>query len=453
MPTLITPVAPTASSTAPTADATADAPATGNGSFAHALSKAGSAQTSTSGAQTAGKAPGTQTQGTQTASSQKTGADASTSAGKTAQAANPSGAQQQQQQAGSSDAEAVAAAAAANASGKTLPPAGMTVGTADGGEGKDGKTHDASSSDAATNAAAAWSGLPAAALQAIAAERHQAPATPAAAQNGQATQPHLTLPGTADAAARGTDAGDGAKSDVTRSSVQAAAFQKALSAAQDGANATGQQTAAPTRVATSAPSQMVDLTLRATSDGSGSRQAASVDGTNGTTPGAATTQMAATTQATAVQTGTTHAGTVQPQVGTGAWGQAMSQQVLLAAQGQHQYATLQLNPQNLGPLEVHLQVHEGQVQAQFVSAHPAVRQAVEAALPQLHDLFAGSGLSLMQTSVGAQGGQGNWQQRPGRSGSGGGLAALDPAAGTDATSAVSIPTSTNWQRGLVNTYV
>lgn len=133
------------------------------------------------------------------------------------------------------------------------------------------------------------------------------------------------------------------------------------------------------------------------------------------------------------------------------WGQAMSQQVLLAAQGQQQFATLHLNPPQLGPLQVHLQLHDGQIQAQFVSPHAVVRQAVEAALPQLRDLFTGAGLSLMQTSVGTQGGQGGRQQARSERGSAG-LAAIaggvvDSAASTQSTPAL------RWQQGMVNTYV
>lgn len=152
----------------------------------------------------------------------------------------------------------------------------------------------------------------------------------------------------------------------------------------------------------------------------------------------------------AVAAGSTAAAAVQPPVGSPAWGQAMSQQVLIAVQGQQQIATLHLNPPQLGPLAVHLQVQDGQVQAQFISPHAAVRQAVEAALPQLHDMFGNAGLTLLQTSVGAQGGQPGrqgWSQRRG-SGSAVGAAVSAVAAGE-----VQPATVLHWRHGLVNTYV
>jgi flagellar hook-length control protein FliK len=147
----------------------------------------------------------------------------------------------------------------------------------------------------------------------------------------------------------------------------------------------------------------------------------------------------------------TWAATVPAHMGAPDWGRAMNQQVLLAAQGQQQFATLHLNPPQLGPLEVHLQMQDGQIQAQFVSAHAVVRQAVEAALPQLRDVFAGAGLSLSQTSVGAQGGQGDRQQARSQRGTSGSNAIADVAAGgAPGASAAQV---LRWQQGLVNTYV
>ncbi|MGE0072427.1 MAG: flagellar hook-length control protein FliK [Thiomonas sp.] len=141
--------------------------------------------------------------------------------------------------------------------------------------------------------------------------------------------------------------------------------------------------------------------------------------------------------------------TVPPHVASPDWGQAMNQQVLVAAQGQQQFATLHLNPPQLGPLEVHLQLHDGQVQAQFVSPHAVVRQAVEAALPQLRDLFTGAGLALTQTSVGAQGQPG---QRPpqGRAQPPGTVTAAGAA--PQAASPQAAAMGLRWQQGLVNTY-
>ncbi|MGT2433298.1 flagellar hook-length control protein FliK [Cupriavidus basilensis] len=105
---------------------------------------------------------------------------------------------------------------------------------------------------------------------------------------------------------------------------------------------------------------------------------------------------------------------IAPPVGDGQWPQALGQQMVrLSTQGNHT-AELQLNPPDLGPLKVVLNVVNDQAQAQFVSPHAAVRAAVEAALPQLRTALADNGIQLGQTSVGADsfaGQAGNGQQQ------------------------------------------
>ncbi len=118
--------------------------------------------------------------------------------------------------------------------------------------------------------------------------------------------------------------------------------------------------------------------------------------------------------------------------------------IRMSTQGQ-QSAELQLNPPDLGPLKVVLNVVNDQAQAQFVSPHQAVRAAVEAALPHLRTALSESGIQLGQASVGADGfagqagnGNGQQQQAPGN-GRGqasfgtGTLAAAEPAAAATAT--------------------
>jgi len=98
----------------------------------------------------------------------------------------------------------------------------------------------------------------------------------------------------------------------------------------------------------------------------------------------------------------TVSGTLLPDVGSSEWGKALSQQVIRLSTGEGQMAELQLNPPGLGPLKVMLSLSDQQMQAAFVSAHSSVRAAVETALPQLRALLAESGISLGQTSVGAE---------------------------------------------------
>ncbi|MDE2608646.1 MAG: flagellar hook-length control protein FliK, partial [Burkholderiales bacterium] len=87
------------------------------------------------------------------------------------------------------------------------------------------------------------------------------------------------------------------------------------------------------------------------------------------------------------------------------WGQALSQQVVWLSSAHQQSAALQLNPPDLGPLHVVLNVADNQAQALFVSAHAAVRDAVQAALPQLRASLADNGIALGNTMVSADSSQ------------------------------------------------
>lgn len=93
---------------------------------------------------------------------------------------------------------------------------------------------------------------------------------------------------------------------------------------------------------------------------------------------------------------------VRPVVGDSEWGPALGQQMIRMTTSGHHVAELSLNPAGLGPLKVTLTIGDNQAQALFVSAHEGVRNAIEAALPQLRKTLADHGINLGQTSVGAE---------------------------------------------------
>jgi flagellar hook-length control protein FliK len=93
---------------------------------------------------------------------------------------------------------------------------------------------------------------------------------------------------------------------------------------------------------------------------------------------------------------------VEPKVGSPAWDGALGQRVVWMATQHQQVAEMRLNPPNLGPLEVRLTISGDQASAQFVSHHPAVREALESALPRLREMLAESGLTLGNVQVGSE---------------------------------------------------
>lgn len=90
-----------------------------------------------------------------------------------------------------------------------------------------------------------------------------------------------------------------------------------------------------------------------------------------------------------------------PQVGSPGWDQALGQKVVWMAAGAHQTASLTLNPPDLGPLQVVLNVSNNHATANFTAAQPEVRQALETAMPKLREMLSEAGIQLGQANVSA----------------------------------------------------
>ncbi|MCQ0039320.1 flagellar hook-length control protein FliK, partial [Burkholderia glumae] len=117
---------------------------------------------------------------------------------------------------------------------------------------------------------------------------------------------------------------------------------------------------------------------------------------------AAASQQAAPLAQTAAATTAGAAATelaIGPRVGTPDWSDALSQKVVFLSNAHQQSAALTLNPPDLGPLQVVLNVADNHAHALFVSQHPQVREAVEAALPKLREAMEAGGLSLGSANV------------------------------------------------------
>ncbi|WP_366512293.1 flagellar hook-length control protein FliK [Neptunomonas sp.] len=82
-----------------------------------------------------------------------------------------------------------------------------------------------------------------------------------------------------------------------------------------------------------------------------------------------------------------------------------------AANQQVQTATIQLDPPELGSLQVKLQIFQEQVSVTFTSPHAGVRDAVEQSLPRLREMLAEQGMNLGESLVDDQAsGQGRSQK-------------------------------------------
>lgn len=88
-------------------------------------------------------------------------------------------------------------------------------------------------------------------------------------------------------------------------------------------------------------------------------------------------------------------------IGQHKWGGEFAQKIVWLSTQQHQVAEIRLNPAHLGPVDVMLSITQDQATAQFVSPHPAVRDAIQEALPRLREMMAESGIQLGNVMVGA----------------------------------------------------
>jgi len=110
------------------------------------------------------------------------------------------------------------------------------------------------------------------------------------------------------------------------------------------------------------------------------------------------------------------------------------------------HAHIKITPNDLGPIEVRLQLDGDKVHASFTSAHADVRHALESSLPRLRDLLGEQGFQLGNADVGHQ------QTAP-DGGRGDGRGGMNGEDGEPALADTTLsPSQLIRQRGLVDAY-
>lgn len=85
-----------------------------------------------------------------------------------------------------------------------------------------------------------------------------------------------------------------------------------------------------------------------------------------------------------------------------AWANDFNQKIVWLASNDKQIAQITLNPPQMGPIEISLNMNKENASAFFVSPHAEIREAIETALPRLREMLAGVGIELGQTNVSAE---------------------------------------------------
>jgi flagellar hook-length control protein FliK len=84
------------------------------------------------------------------------------------------------------------------------------------------------------------------------------------------------------------------------------------------------------------------------------------------------------------------------------WSQSLGDKVVWLARSEQQTAQISINPPQLGPMQISINLQGDQATAIFASPHAEVRQAIEDALPRLREMLSGAGITLGDANVGAQ---------------------------------------------------
>lgn len=139
--------------------------------------------------------------------------------------------------------------------------------------------------------------------------------------------------------------------------------------------------------------------------------------------------------------------TPKPVLGDDGFDQAIGARLGWLADQKIGHAHIRLSPDDMGPVDVRLQLNGDKVHASFSSPHVDVRQALESSLPRLRELLGEQGFQLAHADVGHQapGGDGN---ASGQSGAAGMAGDGEPSPGDGSVSSAQLIR----QRGLLDAY-
>jgi flagellar hook-length control protein FliK len=136
---------------------------------------------------------------------------------------------------------------------------------------------------------------------------------------------------------------------------------------------------------------------------------------------------------------------VSAPVGTPAFNDELGGKITWMANQGVQSASLQLSPEHLGPVAVHISVQDGSASVAFNATHADARTALEQALPRLREMFATQGLTLTDASVSQQSPRGQSQKQS--------VAAIGAIGGISSEESTSpLPAVASTRLGLVDTY-
>jgi flagellar hook-length control protein FliK len=129
------------------------------------------------------------------------------------------------------------------------------------------------------------------------------------------------------------------------------------------------------------------------------------------------------------------------------WSNEIGERVVWFGANKIQHAEIELDPPELGPLQVRISTQNDQTSVTFTSHHAAVREVLDQSLPRLKEMFSEQGLNLVQADVGER--RGSQQQQQFETTEAGGNAGSDDEPDTGIVGAAQ---TTKMRLGLVDAY-
>lgn len=135
-------------------------------------------------------------------------------------------------------------------------------------------------------------------------------------------------------------------------------------------------------------------------------------------------------------------------ISNGEWPAALGHRVLWAVGEGMQKVEISVSPQDMGPINVHIRIENDKTDIRFTAAHALTRDALEASIPRLRDMFSQQGLNLSQAQVFSQTSQDTRGRQPDTNQSNHGAPFNDAAEAQEPEQVRPV----HWRRGLVDDY-
>lgn len=87
-------------------------------------------------------------------------------------------------------------------------------------------------------------------------------------------------------------------------------------------------------------------------------------------------------------------------VGTKGWDNVLSNRIMWMVGNQTQQASVHISPRHLGPMDIQVSIQNDQASVSFVAQNAVVKEALEAAIPRLREMFADNNMQLVNVDVG-----------------------------------------------------